>query len=148
MLRAGRLMSGLPALFLLLEGVMRLVKPEPVVKATVQLGYPESVILGFGIVLLECVILYLIPRTSVLGAILLTGYLGAPVRQTWGAYSPKRLPPWSDRANEVTSDRRLKEGYAQGPRFTRAQRRCVVYPSFCWTIPEDGASAKKASCYA
>jgi 3-demethylubiquinone-9 3-methyltransferase/DoxX-like family len=69
MLWAGRIMSGLPALFLLMDGVMRLVKLEPVVKATVQLEYSESVILGLGIVLLVCVILYLIPRTSVLGAI-------------------------------------------------------------------------------
>jgi DoxX-like protein len=79
MLWAGRIMSGLPALFLLMDGVMKLVKPEPVVKATVQLGYPESTIVGLGIVLLVCVTLYLIPRTSVLGAILLTGYLGGAV---------------------------------------------------------------------
>jgi hypothetical protein len=79
MLWAGRIMSALPALFLLMDGVMKLVKPEPVVKATVQLGYPESVIVGLGIVLLACVILYLIPRTSVIGAILLTGYLGGAV---------------------------------------------------------------------
>jgi hypothetical protein len=64
MLWASRIMSGLPALFLLMDGVMKLVKPEPVVKATVQLGCPESVILGLGIILLVCVVLYLIPRTS------------------------------------------------------------------------------------
>ena len=76
---AGRIMSALPVLFLLMDGVMKLVKPEFVVKATVQLGYPESVIFGLGIVVLVCVILYLIPRTAVLGAILLTGYLGGAV---------------------------------------------------------------------
>jgi DoxX-like family len=76
---AGRVASTLAGLFLLMDGVMKLIKPEPVVKATVELGYPESVILGLGIVLLVCVILYLIPRTSVLGAILLTGYLGGAV---------------------------------------------------------------------
>jgi hypothetical protein len=75
----GRVISALPALFLLLDGVMKLVKPAPVVEATVRLGYPESVILGLGIVLLACTILYLIPTTSVLGAILLTGYLGGAV---------------------------------------------------------------------
>jgi hypothetical protein len=48
---AGRTMSALPALFLLVDGAMKLVKPEPVVKATVELGYPESVIFGLGIVL-------------------------------------------------------------------------------------------------
>jgi hypothetical protein len=56
-----------------------LVKPAIVVETTVQLGYPESVILGLGIVLLVCTVLYLIPRTSILGAILLTGYLGGAV---------------------------------------------------------------------
>jgi DoxX-like family len=75
----GRIMSALPALFLLMDGVMKLAKPEFVVKATVQLGYPERVIFGLGIVVLVCVILYLIPRTAVFGAILLTGYLGGAV---------------------------------------------------------------------
>jgi hypothetical protein len=76
---AGRIMSALPALFLLVDGAMKLVKPEPVVKATVELGYAETVILPLGIVLLVCTILYLIPRTAVLGVILLTGYLGGAV---------------------------------------------------------------------
>lgn len=75
----GRIMSALPALFLILDGVMKLVKPEPVVEATVQLGYDESVIVGLGIILLSSTLLYLIPKTSVLGAILLTGYLGGAV---------------------------------------------------------------------
>jgi DoxX-like protein len=72
----GRIVSALPVLFLLVDGVMKLIKPPIVVEATLQLGYPESVILGVGIVLIASTILYLIPRTSVLGAILLTGYLG------------------------------------------------------------------------
>jgi hypothetical protein len=76
---AGRIMSALPALFLLVDGAMKLVKPEPVVKATVELGYPEGVIFGLGMVLLACLVLYVIPRTAVLGAILLTGYLGGAV---------------------------------------------------------------------
>jgi hypothetical protein len=76
---AGRIMSGLPAVFLLVDGGMKLVKPAPVVEGTVQLGYPESVIIPLGIVLLACTVLYIIPRTSVLGAILLTGYLGGAV---------------------------------------------------------------------
>jgi hypothetical protein len=73
---AGRILSAIPVLFLLFDGVAKLIKPAPVVQATVQLGYPESVITGLGILLLACTILYMIPRTSVLGAILLTGYLG------------------------------------------------------------------------
>ena len=76
---AGRIISILPVLFLLLDGIMKLVKPPVVVEATVNLGYPESVILCLGVVLVACTILYLIPRTAVLGAILLTGYLGGAV---------------------------------------------------------------------
>jgi hypothetical protein len=76
---AGRIISGLPVLFLLIDGAMKLVKPAPVVEATVGLGYPESVIVPIGVVLIVCTILYLIPKTSVLGAILLTGYLGGAV---------------------------------------------------------------------
>jgi DoxX-like protein len=73
---AGRIISALPALFLLVDGVMKLIKPPIVVESTMQLGYPESVILPLGIVLIASTVLYLIPKTSVLGAILLTGYLG------------------------------------------------------------------------
>jgi hypothetical protein len=79
MMWAGRIVSALPALFLLMDGVMKLIKPAPVVEATVHLGYAESVILPLGIVLLSSVVLYAIPQTSVLGAILLTGYLGGAV---------------------------------------------------------------------
>src|SRR5688500_19006294 len=76
---AGRIVSWLPALFLLLDGVAKLFKPAPVVEGTVKLGYSESVIVPLGIVLIACTILYLVPRTAVLGAILLTGYLGGAV---------------------------------------------------------------------
>ena len=76
---AGRIISALPALFLLMDAVMKFVKPAIVVETTVQLGYPESSILGIGIVLLVCTFLYLIPQTSILGGILLTGYLGGAV---------------------------------------------------------------------
>jgi hypothetical protein len=75
----GRIMSALPALFLLVDAIGKLVKPAPVVEGTVQLGYPESVLLGLGIVLLTCTVLYVIPQTAILGAILLTGYLGGAV---------------------------------------------------------------------
>jgi hypothetical protein len=75
----GRVMSGLPSLFLLVDGAMKLARPAVVVETTVQLGYPEGVILGLGIVLLACTVLYLVPRTAVLGAVLLTGYLGGAV---------------------------------------------------------------------
>jgi len=75
----GRVLSALPALFLLFDGAMKLVKPAFVVEATVALGYAASVILPLGVVLLGCTVLYLLPRTAVLGAVLLTGYLGGAV---------------------------------------------------------------------
>lgn len=76
---AGIVISTIPILFLLLDAVGKLVKPEPVVSGTVELGYQESVIVPLGIILLVCSVLYAIPRTSFLGAILLTGYLGGAV---------------------------------------------------------------------
>ena len=85
---AGRILSGLPALFMLMDGGMKLFKPAPVVKATLQLGYPESVIVGLGIVLLASTMLYLVPRTALLGAALLTGYLGGAVASNVRAGQP------------------------------------------------------------
>lgn len=79
MLWAGRIVSALPVLLLLMDGVMKLVRPAVVVETTVRLGYSETVIVPLGFVLLACTVLYTIPRTSVLGAILLTGYLGGAV---------------------------------------------------------------------
>jgi hypothetical protein len=76
---AGWILTVLPALMLLMGGIMDVMKPDFVVKATVEMGYPEDVIFGLGVVVLICVVLYLIPKTAVLGAILLTGYLGGAV---------------------------------------------------------------------
>ena len=59
---AGRIIGGLPALFLLVDAIMKFIKPVPVVEETVRLGYPESVIIGLGAVLLASTILYLIPK--------------------------------------------------------------------------------------
>lgn len=75
----GRLLSGLAAIFFLMDGGMKLFKPPFVVQATVQLGYPETKIVGIGIALLISTLLYILPRTAILGAILLTGYLGGAV---------------------------------------------------------------------
>ena len=79
MLWTGRVLSALGGLFMLVDGVMKLVKPEFVRTATVELGYSEDVFVPLGIVLTACSVLYLIPGTAVLGAILLTGYLGGAV---------------------------------------------------------------------
>ena len=76
----GRILSGLAIAFLAMDGGMKLFKPAFVVEGTTRrLGYPESTIVGIGIALLTCTVLYLIPRTTPLGAILLTGYLGGAV---------------------------------------------------------------------
>jgi hypothetical protein len=75
----GRVLSGLVGAFLLLDGSMKLLKPDFVVEATLKMGIPEGALLGLGIVLITCTVLYLIPLTSILGAILLTGYLGGAV---------------------------------------------------------------------
>jgi uncharacterized membrane protein YphA (DoxX/SURF4 family) len=76
MLWAGRIMSVLPVLLLLFSGTMKLVKSAVVVEGFTHLGYPESLAIGIGITELVCTAVYVIPRTSVLGAILLTAYLG------------------------------------------------------------------------
>jgi len=75
----GRILSGLAVLFLLLDAVMKLMKVQPVRDAFSKVGWPTSLIIPIGTVLLVCIIVYLIPQTSVLGAILLTGYLGGAV---------------------------------------------------------------------
>lgn len=72
----GRILSGLAAALLLLGGIMDVLKLPQAVEGAVQAGYPAGVVFPLGVVVLVCVALYAIPRTSVLGAILLTGYLG------------------------------------------------------------------------
>jgi hypothetical protein len=79
MLLTGRVLSGLMALFFILDGVGHLMKPAPVVDAFARLGYPLNASIGIGLLLLICTAIYVTPRTSVLGAILLTGYLGGAV---------------------------------------------------------------------
>src|ERR1035438_2336308 len=72
----GYIMSALPVLLFLTGVIMTLLKPPQVVQGFTQFGFPESLLPELGILELVCTILYVIPRTSVLGAILLTGYLG------------------------------------------------------------------------
>ena len=73
---AGRIISGWMVVFLLFDGGVKVMRVPGAVEATVRLGYPARLLLAIGIVELTCAILYVIPRTSILGAILLTGYLG------------------------------------------------------------------------
>ena len=79
MMWSGRIISGLVTLFMLVDALMKVTKTRAAVEGTTRLGYPETVVFGIGAVLLACTILYAIPRTSVVGAILLTGYLGGAV---------------------------------------------------------------------
>jgi hypothetical protein len=64
---AGRIISALPILFLIMDGVMKLFKPAVVVDATVKLGWPERVIVTLGVILLISVVLYLIPPDIIPG---------------------------------------------------------------------------------
>lgn len=75
----GRIVSGLAVLFLLFDDVIKALQLAPAVEATVQLGYPERLVVVIGILELICLAIYAFPRTAVLGAILLTGYLGGAI---------------------------------------------------------------------
>ena len=86
--RTGWALTVLCALFLVFDGVGKLLMPAPVVEATTRLGFPISLIPGVGILLLACTLVYLIPRTAILGAILLTGFLGGAVAIQMRAGSP------------------------------------------------------------
>jgi DoxX-like protein len=71
--------SGLAVLFLLFDSLIKVMKLDLAVEGTTALGYPATVVRGIGIIELVCLVLYVIPRTSVFGAILLTGYLGGAI---------------------------------------------------------------------
>jgi hypothetical protein len=73
---AGRIVSAVMVLFLLFDSGLKVMKLAPAIEGTARLGYPTNLVLPIGIAELICVVLFVIPRTSILGAILLTGYLG------------------------------------------------------------------------
>lgn len=75
----GRVITGLAVLFLLFDALMKLLRIPAAVDGTRQLGYPESVVLPLGILQIVLLILYVVPRTAVLGAVLWTGYLGGAI---------------------------------------------------------------------
>ena len=75
----GRVLSGLVVLFLIPDAIIKFIRPAPVVDAFAHLGLPLSLANTLGILLLVCTAVYVFPGTSVLGAILLTGYLGGAV---------------------------------------------------------------------
>ncbi len=78
-LLTGRIISGVAVAFLIFDGVTKVMKVPAVMQASAQMQYPLRLIPVIGIVLLVCTLVYVIPRTSVLGALLLTGYLGGAV---------------------------------------------------------------------
>ena len=76
---ASRVLSGLAVLFLIFDASVKILRSPFAIEATMQLGYPESVVVMLGLIQIACLIVYLIPNTSVLGTILWTGYLGGAV---------------------------------------------------------------------
>ena len=76
---AGYVLTGLVAAFLAFDTVMKLLQLAPAVQGTTELGYPAGTVVVIGAIELVCLVLYLIPRTSVLGALVLTGYLGGAI---------------------------------------------------------------------
>ena len=76
---AGYVLTGLVAAFLTFDTVMKLLQLAPAVQGTTELGYPAGTVVVIGAIELVCLVLYLIPPTSVLGALLLTGYLGGAI---------------------------------------------------------------------
>jgi DoxX-like family len=75
----GTILSGIAVLFLLFDSLGKLLRVAPVVEGTAQLGYPDHIIRPIGIILLICVVTYVTPRTAILGAVLLTGYMGGAI---------------------------------------------------------------------
>lgn len=75
----GRVISALPVAMLLLSAAMKFIKPPQAVEGMAKFGYPEHLLLALGIVELVCTLAYVLPPTAVLGAVLLTGYLGGAV---------------------------------------------------------------------
>jgi DoxX-like family len=77
----GRVLTTLTVLFLIMDVTFKFIRPVPpqVTKSMTQLGFQLSLLNTIGVLLLVCTVLYVIPRTSVLGAVLLTGYLGGAV---------------------------------------------------------------------
>jgi hypothetical protein len=88
MLWTGRVISGLVVLFMLFDCITKIIKLPQVIDASAKMGFTVSMVVGVGWTLLACVVLYVIPRTSVLGAILLASYLGGAVATNVFVHNP------------------------------------------------------------
>jgi hypothetical protein len=86
--RAGLALSGLAVLFLVFDTAVKLLKLAPAMEANAQLGYPASAVALIGVIELVCLATYLVPRTAVAGALLLTGYLGGAIASQLRAGNP------------------------------------------------------------
>ena len=75
----GRTATGIAVLFIVFDTVVKLASSKVAVDATVQLGYAPHHVVAIGAIELACLILYLVPRTAFIGAVLWTGYLGGAV---------------------------------------------------------------------
>ena len=76
---AGHVLSGLPVAFLIFDAAIKFAHPAFVTEASARIGFPDALCVPLGVILTACLALYLVPRTAVLGAVLLTGYLGGAV---------------------------------------------------------------------
>jgi len=85
---AGRIITGVVVAFLVFDAIGKFIEPGAIVQAFARLGVPLSLSPAIGAILLICTAIYTIPRTSVLGAVVLTGYLGGAVMIQLGAGSP------------------------------------------------------------
>jgi DoxX-like family len=90
---AGRIVSALPALLLLFSGTMKLLRVPAVIEGMAHYGYPEHLLLYIGILEVGCTIVYVIPRTAILGAILMTGYLGGATATNVRMGDPSLIGP-------------------------------------------------------
>jgi len=75
----GRVLSGIAASALFADSTGKLLQVQPVIDGTIALGYPRTIVFTLGVILFSAVVAYVVPRTSVLGAVLLTAYLGGAV---------------------------------------------------------------------
>lgn len=84
----GRIISYICILFLLFDAIMKVIREKHTIEASAKLGWPIETLQPLGFILLICTILYMIPRTAVMGAILLTAYLGGATATSVYAHQP------------------------------------------------------------
>ena len=89
---AGRVLTGLVVAFLLFDGAIKLVPIAPVVEACQRLGYPAGIARPFGLLLVTCTVLHVIPRTQLMGGLLLTAYLGGATATHVRVHDPFIMP--------------------------------------------------------